>query len=74
MENIRYEIVTGIINFYKFSSKKGVISCLLPCVHTFNLFEIYCLEGRLFDDIERYNNIEEVNKRVEELLQPLSLN
>lgn len=51
-----------------YSTEKGEISLLSPCKATFYNFEIYCLEGYLFDDIERYNTLEEAEARIKELL------
>lgn len=51
-----------------YSTDKGRISLLSPCKATFYNFEIYCLEGYLFDDIERYNTLEKAEARIKELL------
>jgi hypothetical protein len=51
-----------------YSTDKGEISMLPPCKATFYNFEIYCTEGHLFDDIERYNTLEEAEARIKELL------
>tara|TARA_S200002703_G_scaffold81197_1_gene70073 strand:- start:1426 stop:1671 length:246 start_codon:yes stop_codon:yes gene_type:complete len=51
-----------------YSTDKGRISLLSPCRATFDSFEIYCLEGYLFDDIERYDTLEEAEARIKELL------
>lgn len=51
-----------------YSTEKGEISLLSPCKATFYNFEIYCLEGYLFDDIERYNTLEKAEARIKELL------
>ena len=51
-----------------YSTDKGRISLLSPCKSTFYNFEIYCLEGYLFDDIERYNTLEKAEARIKELL------
>lgn len=52
----------------RFSSEKGCISLLPPCYVSGNTYELYCVEGSFFDDIERYEIEDEMIKRVEELL------
>lgn len=51
-----------------FSSPKGKISLVFPNTYTMNQYEIYCLEGELFDDIERFETEEEARERSEKLL------
>ena len=51
---------------YRYKSTKGEISLLHPCYATMNMYEIYCPE--LFEDIERYDTLEEVEARIRELL------
>jgi len=51
-----------------YSTDRGRISLLSPCKSTFYNFEIYCLEGYLFDDIERFNTLEKAEARIKELL------
>lgn len=51
-----------------YETEKGKISMLTPCRCTMNLYEIYCLEGSLFNDVERYDTLEEVENRINELL------
>ena len=53
---------------HRYKTDKGEISLLYPSMFTFDLYEIYCIEGNLFDGVERYNSIEEVNERIESLL------
>ena len=52
----------------RYKTVKGEISMLTPCRATFNSYEIYCCEGGLFDDIERYDTLEEAEERINELL------
>ena len=52
----------------RYSSEKGLISLLEPCRATMDCYEIYCLEGNLFDDIERYDTLDEVENRIKKLL------
>lgn len=49
-------------------SNKGMISLVDPCHFTSNLFEIYSLDGNLFEDIERFVKEDEAIKRCKELL------
>jgi hypothetical protein len=62
----------GVQNFlsdsHRYSSDKGEISMLYACYATFNSYEIYCIEGGLFEDIERYDTLEEAEQRINELL------
>ena len=52
----------------RYSSEKGLISLLEPCGATMGCYEIYCLGGNLFDDIERYDTLDEVENRIKKLL------
>jgi len=57
---------------YIYSSEKGKIS-LIELLHYFyvdqsTLWEIYCQEGNLFDDVERFTTKEEAETRIKELL------
>jgi hypothetical protein len=60
---------------YLFSSEKGVISCVSPCSSTKNYYEIFVIEGDLFEDIERYDTLDEAESRIKELLviEPITL-
>ncbi len=56
---------------YIYESEKGKIS-LIELPNYFHdgvtLWEIYCLEGDVFEDIERFGSKEEAEKRIFELL------
>lgn len=52
----------------RYSTNKGEISLVGPCMATMQLFEIYCIEGDLFYDVERYDTKEEAENRIKELL------
>jgi hypothetical protein len=52
----------------RYSTNKGEISLVGPCMATMQLFEIFCIEGDLFDDVERYDTKEEAVNRIKELL------
>lgn len=57
---------------YLCSSKKGEISLveLLDYFHKGkNIWEIYCLAGNLFDDVERFDTKKSALKRIRELLK-----
>jgi hypothetical protein len=56
----------GDSNRYK--NEKGEISLIHPCRATMDSYEIYCCEGDLFEDIERFSTLEEAEKRISELL------
>lgn len=53
---------------YRYKTDKAEVSMLLPCTGTNGLFEIFCIEGNLFSDIERFATKEEAEKRIERLL------
>ena len=53
---------------HRYKTKKGEISMIYPCRATHQMFEIYCCEGNLFEDVERYNSLDETEKRIIELL------
>lgn len=63
----RINILYG--NSHRYETEKGIISCVHPCEGTFNTFEIYCIKGRLFDDVERYDTLEDAENRIKQLLQ-----
>lgn len=52
----------------RYKTEKGEISLLEPCMVTMGMYEIYCIEGDLFDDIERYDTLEEAEERISILL------
>ncbi len=55
---------------HRYSNNKGEISLVYPAWYTFNKFEIYPIKGELFEDIERYDSLEEAETRIKELLCP----
>ena len=57
-----------VSNSHRYKTDKGEISLLHPCFATLELYEIYCIKGDLFDDIERYHTLEEAEERINELL------
>ncbi len=61
--------VPGILSdSHRYITELGEISMLYPCKATFDSFEIYCIEGDLFQDIERYETLEEAENRINDLL------
>lgn len=56
-------------NSHRYASGKGEISLIHPCYATFETFEIYCCQGELFDDVERFDTLEEAEERINELLK-----
>jgi len=73
-ETMPWECTRPCVVIYRhYWSKKGKISSVLS--YPFGIgaencyfWEIYCLEGNLFDDIERYFSEEEMERRVIKLL------
>jgi hypothetical protein len=57
---------------YVYSSKKGAIS-MVEFLNYFNdgknFWEIYCLEGNLFEDVERFPTKEKAIGRITKLLE-----
>ena len=53
---------------YRYKTSKGEISLLFPSWVTQHLFEIFCIDGDLFEDIERYDSLEEAEERINQLL------
>ena len=56
-------------NSHRYKTNKGEISCVHPCMVTMEMYEIYCIEGDLFEDIERFDTLEEAEERINELLK-----
>ena len=57
-----------VADSHRYKTDKGEISLVYPSMFTFDLYEIYCVEGDLFDGIERYNSIEDAEERIGSLL------
>lgn len=45
----------GITDSHRYKTDKGEISLIYPSWISMDSYEIYCIEGNLFDDIERYD-------------------
>ena len=80
MRKIEHEANWGIAKYY---SDKGMIS-LINLVKSFDSnylqkiyekypYEIYCLDGNLLEDVERFSSIELAEKRIKELLDNPSI-
>lgn len=75
MKGISKKIVEGYFNnshryFIQLDRNfKKEISLVYPCYYTMDKFEIYCIEGNLFEGIERYNTLKEARRRIKELLK-----
>ena len=41
---------------------------IAPSFFSDNMYEIYCIKGDLFDDIERYESIDKALDRISDLL------
>lgn len=58
----------GMTN-YRYKTEVGEISLIHPCYFTLDQYEIFSIDGNLFEDIERYSTLEEAEKRITELLK-----
>lgn len=56
-------------NSIRYKNVVGEISLLHPCFATMNKYEIYCIKGDLFKDIERFDTLEEAEARIKHLLK-----
>lgn len=69
---LKYTVNNKIEGFlsdsFRYKTDKGEISMLTPCKATFNSYEIYCICENLFDDVERYDTLEEAEERINSLL------
>lgn len=69
--NIKQKVVNsnGIADpAHRYISPKGEISRINPSFVSRYRYEIYCINGDLFEDIERYDSLEEAEARIEALL------
>ena len=69
----RYTVTNDLVprlvgDSHRHETKKGIISLIYPCITSRHLYEIYCIEGNLFEDIERFDTLERAEIRIEELL------
>lgn len=52
----------------RYKTEKGEISLVEPCGITQNTFEIYCINGNLFEDVERYDSLEQAESSIKTYL------
>jgi hypothetical protein len=52
-----------------YTTDLGSISMIPPSYVSGHFYEIYCLEGDLFDDIERFATLEAAEERINNLLK-----
>ena len=64
--SILYEPL-GIVT-KRYISDKGTISMAFPCPSTQGMFEICCINGGLFDDVELFLSKEDAERRIKNLL------
>jgi hypothetical protein len=70
----QFKILPNLIGKFQYiySSKNGKISLIqtrVGLVIENKVFEIYCLEGNLFDGLERFSDKKTAIKRIKELLE-----
>lgn len=53
---------------HRYKNEKGEISLVYPCMATMDEYEMFCIQGDLFEDIERFSSFEEAEERINELL------
>ena len=53
---------------HRYKTDLGEISLLYPSPATSNLYEIHCIIGELFEDVEGFYTLEEAEQRINELL------
>lgn len=67
---IKSDIIPNLLgNSHRYKTLKGEISLVHPCASTMDSYEIYCIQGELFDDIEIFDSLEEAEGRIYELLE-----
>lgn len=66
---VRTAIPQLVGNSHRYITDKGEISLLYPCRATMNTYEIYCIDCTLFEDIERYDTLEEAEERINQLIE-----
>jgi len=68
-KSIEKSVIEGLVgDSHRYKNQNGEISMIHPCAATMGSYEIYCIEGELFDDVERFSTLEEAENRVIELL------
>jgi hypothetical protein len=64
----KFTVNGEVSNSHRYKTKKGEISLIYPSWVSMGLYEIYCIEGELFDGIERFDTLEDAEQRIYELL------
>jgi len=67
IEDFGYNL-TFQYRIWRYKSEKGEISLVSPSWLTFFKWEIYCIKGNLFEDVERFSTKQEAEQRIKELL------
>ena len=57
-------------NSYRYKTERGEISLIYPSRYTLYRYEIYCIDGDLFEGTERYETKEEAEELISALLEP----
>lgn len=70
MEKYIKQFTTSPKVSHRYKTHIGEISLLPPCRATLYSFEILSIDGDLFENIERYDTLQEAEKRIYELLEP----
>lgn len=65
----KFTAYVGSALSHRYKTEKGEISLIHPHRYTMNMYEIDCIEGDLFEDVERYSTLEEAEQRINELLK-----
>ncbi len=71
LDSLPKDIQDMIDNFpksHRYKTELGEISMIHPCPISQNMYEILCIEGDFFEDIERYSTLEEAESRIDELI------
>lgn len=52
-----------------YENDEGRISLMPPCRATFNFWEIHCLKGNLFEDVIRFEDASEAERKIKRYLK-----
>jgi hypothetical protein len=62
-------------NRLRFEYEGKIVSMLYPCEYTMNTYEILCIKGGLFDDVERFLTMyEAVTATIKYLIPDMNIN
>lgn len=62
------DIIDNFPKSHRYKTERGEISLIYPCLISQDMYEIYCIEGDFFEDVERYSTLEEAEFRIDELI------